>query len=132
MELVFRRGMLEAGAESNRNAKTPMNRGHESGIHLADLPPDLPPAAGYFIEHLRLVTVSRRSARRYAVPMDQPRDCPFCAHGDVAVLVVERHPLAYAVRCTECSATGPRMMSDDPQHAVTVWNQRQGRLSVVR
>jgi hypothetical protein len=47
-------------------------------------------------------------------------------------IVVDDHPRTLAARCKECGAVGPRSVSDDPAHAVTAWNQRQGRLSVVK
>jgi hypothetical protein len=33
----------------------------------------------------------------------------------------------FAVQCPECGATGPVSLSGDPSHAVSAWNQRQGR-----
>jgi transcription elongation factor Elf1 len=62
--------------------------------------------------------------------------CPFCNSHDVAVLVVQRHPTVYAVRCSDCFATGPHSVNDDPLHAVNAWNervgQRVGRLTIVK
>ena len=39
---------------------------------------------------------------------------------------------ALAVRCKECGASGPPSHTADPQHAVSAWNQRAGRLTVVK
>jgi len=58
--------------------------------------------------------------------------CPHCASDDVAVIVVEQQPTTWAVRCSQCSATGPHSVGDDPAHAVTAWKQRLGRLNVVK
>ena len=58
--------------------------------------------------------------------------CRHCASGDVAVGVVEQQPITWAVRCSECSATGPDSVSDDPAHAIVAWNQRMGRLTVAK
>ena len=57
---------------------------------------------------------------------------PFCASDDFAVIDVEQDPMMLAVQCKECGAVGPRSLSDNPAHAVQSWNQRMGRLSVVR
>jgi Lar family restriction alleviation protein len=59
-------------------------------------------------------------------------ECPHCASDDLAVIEIEDDPVAFAVRCSECGATGPVSLSDDPAHAVFAWNQRMGRLSVVK
>jgi hypothetical protein len=48
-----------------------------------------------------------------------PLDCPFCAHGELAVIVLELDPVVFAVRCPECGGVGPRSTSDDPAHAVS-------------
>ena len=40
--------------------------------------------------------------------------------------------MTWAVRCSECLAQGPHSVGEEPVHAVTMWNQRQGRLSVVK
>jgi hypothetical protein len=40
--------------------------------------------------------------------MERMRDCPFCAHGELEVVVVEDEPRVLAVRCLECGAIGPR------------------------
>jgi Lar family restriction alleviation protein len=56
--------------------------------------------------------------------------CPHCGSDDVDV-VVDRDPIAIAVRCNECSATGPHSLGDPP-NAIFAWNQRQGRLTVVK
>jgi len=59
--------------------------------------------------------------------------CPHCASDDVAAIVVEHQPMTtWAVRCSECLATGPRSTADDPVQAINAWNQRQGRLTVVK
>jgi hypothetical protein len=39
---------------------------------------------------------------------------------------------AVAVRCKECGAFGPPSHGEDPKHAIFGWNQRQGRLTVVK
>ena len=57
---------------------------------------------------------------------------PFCTHDEAAVVVVEQQPMTWAVRCPECFATGPHSVSDNPVHAITAWNQRQGRISLVK
>jgi hypothetical protein len=49
-------------------------------------------------------------------------DCPFCAHGELAVIVLEVDPVVLAVRGPECGAVGPRSTSDGPAHAVFAWN----------
>lgn len=60
------------------------------------------------------------------------RECPFCAHGQLDVVAVEHDSRVLAVKCIECGATGPRSLSDDPAHTIFAWNQRVGRLSVVK
>jgi Lar family restriction alleviation protein len=60
------------------------------------------------------------------------RDCPFCADSKLDVIELEREPIMLAVRCKECGATGPRSESPHPEHAVHAWNQRFGRLSLVK
>ena len=62
--------------------------------------------------------------------MDRAFDCPHCASDDLGVVIIEQLPLA--VRCRECGATGPRSASDDPAHAIFAWNQRMGRLALVK
>jgi uncharacterized Zn finger protein len=65
--------------------------------------------------------------------MDRILYCPRCASSDVEVVPVEyeRRP-AFGVRCNECGAFGPPSHSLDPQHAIAAWNQRQGRVTVVK
>ena len=66
--------------------------------------------------------------------MTRPLDCPHCASSDLEVAQVEfeQRP-ALAVRCRECGAAGPPSHSTDPpDHAVSAWNQRMGRLSLVK
>lgn len=63
--------------------------------------------------------------------MARALDCPFCAHGELGVIVVVEEPRILAVRCPECGAIGPESLSDDPAHAIAAWNQRLGRLAVV-
>jgi hypothetical protein len=58
-------------------------------------------------------------------------DCPFCANSDVVVLE-QTSPRALAVQCRECGVTGPRCLSSDPAHAVFAWNQRMGRMSLIK
>ena len=80
-----------------------------------------------------LARFNSRSAplsRKQAVP--RTLTCPFCAHDEAAVVVVEQQPMTWAVRCPECFATGPHSVSDSPVHAIVAWNQRQGRLTVVK
>ena len=57
------------------------------------------------------------------------RECPFCAHGELDVIVVKVEPRALAVHCPECGATGPSSHSPEPEHAIFAWNQRMGRMS---
>ena len=57
---------------------------------------------------------------------------PHCASDDLAVIEIEIDTVALAVRCNECGATGPVSLSDDPAHAIFAWNQRMGRLTVVK
>ena len=46
--------------------------------------------------------------------IERPRDCPFCTHGELDVVTLERNPMVIlAVRCPECGATGPR--SESPE-----------------
>jgi hypothetical protein len=65
------------------------------------------------------------------LPME-PQSSPFCASDDLDVIAVERDTAMLAVSCKDCGATGPLSLSDDPAHAIHMWNQRQGRLSVVK
>jgi len=37
-----------------------------------------------------------------------------------------------AVSCKECGATGPLSLSDDPARAIHSWDQRMGRLNIVK
>jgi hypothetical protein len=56
---------------------------------------------------------------------------PFAGEDKLEVIVAQEAPRAYVVRCAECGAQGP----DDnakPEHAVFAWNQRLGRLSLVK
>ena len=59
-------------------------------------------------------------------------DCPFCASDWLEVVQIDDDPRAHAVRCNECGAMGPCSLSDDPAHAVFAWNQRMGRISLVK
>jgi len=60
----------------------------------------------------------------------KPLSCPHCASSDLEVVPVqfEGGP-ALAVCCKECGAFGPPShsddLSDDPEHAIAAWNQRQ-------
>jgi uncharacterized Zn finger protein len=65
--------------------------------------------------------------------MTRALDCPHCASSDVEVVGVqyEERP-ALAVHCKECGAFGPPSQSTAPEHAIAVWNQRAGRLTVVK
>jgi Lar family restriction alleviation protein len=64
--------------------------------------------------------------------MDRIRECPHCASNDLGVIEVEYQPVVLAVKCNECGATGPRSVSDDPKQAIFAWNQRMGRLTLVK
>jgi transcription elongation factor Elf1 len=64
--------------------------------------------------------------------MEAMRECPFCAHGELVVDTVEHDPAVLAVQCPECGATGPLSLSSDPAHAVFAWNQRIGRMTLVK
>ena len=64
--------------------------------------------------------------------MENPVDCPFCASDDLEVIAVEQDPAMLAVCCKECGATGPVSLSDNPAYAIDSWNQRTGRLSLVK
>jgi Lar family restriction alleviation protein len=65
--------------------------------------------------------------------MTRALDCPHCASSDVEVVGVqyEERP-ALAVHCKECGAIGPHSESPEPAHAIHAWNQRAGRLTVVK
>ena len=63
--------------------------------------------------------------------LERMLDCLQCASDDLEVFEVHAR-ITLAVRCKECGAQGPRSLSDDPAHAVFAWNQRFGRLSVVK
>ena len=64
--------------------------------------------------------------------MDYPSDCPFCASGELEIMVVQTEPPILAVRCRECGSTGPASETSDPRLAVGAWNMRYGRLTLVR
>ena len=66
------------------------------------------------------------------LPMEKPLDCPFCASDDLDVSEVEQGCRMLAVFCKECGAQGPLSLGNDPIHAIHSWNQRQGRLSIVK
>ena len=63
----------------------------------------------------------------------KPLECPHCASAVLEVVRVEFELRgALAVRCKECGASGRPSHTADPQHAVSAWNQRMGRLSLVK
>jgi len=66
--------------------------------------------------------------------MDRALDCPHCASSELELelIVVEHDPRTLAVHGKECGARGPLSLSADPAHAVFAWNQRTGRLTVVK
>ena len=63
--------------------------------------------------------------------MKKIRECPFCAHSNLALVVVEQSPRTLAIQCPECGAVGPRSPSADAGHAVFAWNRRLGRTPLV-
>jgi hypothetical protein len=50
--------------------------------------------------------------------MEAMRECPFCAHGELNVIVVKVEPRVLAVHCPECGATGPSSLSPEPAHGI--------------
>jgi len=79
------------------------------------------------VGHLRFLPATRNTDRRYARPTKLAiRECPFCAHDHASVESIARDPLTVALRCSECGATGPRVLGDYPAHAASAWNQRYG------
>ena len=76
------------------------------------------------------ITRRERTGRMADVPRMLP--CPHCASDGLRVIEIESEPVALAVKCNECGATGPRSSSADPAQAIFAWNQRMGRMLVVR
>ena len=63
--------------------------------------------------------------------MDRKLECPHCASSDLEVTLVSIEPRKLALRCKGCSARGHESL-DLEKDAVFAWNQRMGRLTVVR
>ena len=65
--------------------------------------------------------------------MDKMLECPHCASADLEVMGIEYvdRP-APAVHCKERGAFDPPSHADNPKHAVYAWNQRMGRMSLVK
>jgi Lar family restriction alleviation protein len=70
--------------------------------------------------------------RAMLLPMEKPLDCPFCASDDLDVTEVDQDCRMLAVFCNECGAQGPLSLCNDRAHAIHSWNQRPGRLSLVK
>jgi len=64
--------------------------------------------------------------------MQPMREFPFCASDHLEVIDVEHEPILLAVQCKECAALGPHSTSPHAEHAIHAWNQRFGRLSLVK
>jgi endogenous inhibitor of DNA gyrase (YacG/DUF329 family) len=58
--------------------------------------------------------------------MEEMRSCPFCAHDDLEVIVVDETTHVLAVRCPECGTIGPRSGAANPANAAFAWNLRMG------
>ena len=63
--------------------------------------------------------------------MNRMLPCPHCASDNLEVVVVLQESRVLAVRCRECGARGPESLGNETD-AMFAWNQRMGRLTVVK
>jgi hypothetical protein len=56
------------------------------------------------------------------------RECPFCAHDDPYMIVIQCEPRVLAIACPECGAVGPSSTGGEVDGAIVAWNQRAGTL----